>query len=841
MQSPAGLPGAILLYIQGSDCYAATQASSLPVFPVKPRQAQRSSLLFPAMSLTLDAVVALANSVFSAADSAGRAALLAQAVVEAIPDSACVLYRGGSADDGVTLTAIGFAGSISLAGGLSAEDGLIAPLFADEPEPVVYAGAEMTREDYGHLHVTRSVASLAYLPFMHQGKLTGILELLVFAEELTEGDLESLAPVLGMAGPALVAAEDFELQRQNLLDSVHRMSQLYDLEKSLNATLEMDAVMAMAPEKTRAMLGCQAMHLWLFSGDVLTLMATSGSDGTVEVGETQAAGQGYVGDMAEEGDPLLIDDPVDERLVARNALSDDAVPITTALLIPLMQDEAEIGVLEAVNKADGTPFDDDDEFFLSAMAETVASALKNSSLMHAERKLEILEALVLVSSEITSTLRLDRLLQIIVNSPQSVLPFERCSVALDNRGSLQLRAISGMASIPLGDAQVDQLNTLLRWLTSQPAALHLRQPGEDASDLPEEVARHFEASGYRALYALPLADDQGRLGLLLYEAGDPDFLDLAQTEMIKILAGQATVAIRNALLYREVPLIGLLEPLMHRKQALLRTSGSRRLVYGGAVAAVVLFLVFCPLPMRVSGEATMAAQHLVTVAAPADGNVTAVSVREGERVVAGELMGTMNALQWRADLASAEAKLRAADLAMEGSLARGSAQAGADRAQVEFLRAEVARARGRLESAELRSPIAGIVATPALENAAGEHLAAGDTFAQVLDLSSAVVDIAVAQGDVALIALGDNAAVKLDSYPQRSWRGAVEVVSPEATVGDGARTFAVRVPLPNEDGALRAGMTGKGKIFVGYRPAGYVLLRKPALWIWQTLWNWIGW
>ena len=95
-------------------------------------------------------------------------------------------------------------------------------------------------------------------------------------------------------------------------------------------------------------------------------------------------------------------------------------PVTNALLVPLMQDEAEIGVLEAINRAD-RPFDDDDQFLLSSMAETIANALKNASLMTAERKLEILKVLVQVSSEITSTLRLDRLLQIIVNSPQEVL------------------------------------------------------------------------------------------------------------------------------------------------------------------------------------------------------------------------------------------------------------------------------------------------------------------------------------------------------------------------------------------------------------------------------------
>ena len=147
-------------------------------------------------------------------------------------------------------------------------------------------------------------------------------------------------------------------------------------------------------------------------------------------------------------------DPDDERLSLRNAAADDdeaaIPPVTNALLVPLMQDEAEVGVLEAINR-DDHPFDEDDQFFLTSMAETVSSALKNASLMLAERKLEILEALVRVSSEITSTLRLDRLLQIIVNSPQNVLPYELCAIALDNRGRLQLKAVSGMASLPLGD------------------------------------------------------------------------------------------------------------------------------------------------------------------------------------------------------------------------------------------------------------------------------------------------------------------------------------------------------------------------------------------------------
>jgi RND family efflux transporter MFP subunit len=452
---------------------------------------------------------------------------------------------------------------------------------------------------------------------------------------------------------------------------------------------------------------------------------------------------------------------------------------------------------------------------------------------------------VQVSSEITTTLRLDRLLQIIVNSPQSVLPFELCAIALDNRGKLQLKAVSGMARLPMGDPAVKRVEQLVNWLSSETDALniswHEGSERDERADLAPEVRHHFEQTGYRALYALPLKDDQGRVGVLIFESSEPDFLGVAQIEMMKVLAGQATVALRNALLYREVPLISLLEPLMQKRKALMRTTGRRSLAYAAAAVALYLFLAFCPLPMRVAGDAVVEAQHLATVAAPVDGNVDKVYVHEGQRVAAGEVLGVLNDWQWRANLAAAEAKYQQALLEMEDDLAHGSARAGTDRANVNYLRSEAAQAHARLDSAQLRSPIAGIVVTPNLENAAGEHLDAGSPFAQVLDLNSAVVRIAVPERDAELLRSGQSASIKLDSYPQRTWHDAVAVVSPLAVAGDGERTFSVKVPVPNADAALHAGMSGKGKISVGWRPAGYVLLRQPALWVWQTLWNWIGW
>jgi RND family efflux transporter MFP subunit len=794
-----------------------------------------------------EAALEVGAMLLSTPDAVTRASIIASVIVAQLPNCACAVHRFHHEEVENAWTVIGLAGDISLEPtDTGSGNRLMAPLVLESPEPLIYFGADILREDYSHLRIARSVSSIAYVPLLQGDELAGTVEILFFSGTPKLQDLEAIAPIIQLASPAILAAEGTEAQRQDLLDSVHRMSQLYDLEKSLNASLELEAVTALIPVKAASMLPCQAMHLWMFDGEILRLVSTHGSDATVESGMTQSPGAGYVADMAEEGEELLIADPDDERLAVRNAQMDpesETSPITNALLVPLMQDEAEIGVLEAVNKEDGV-FDDDDQFLMMSMAETIANALKNASLMLAERKLEILKALVNVSTEITSTLRLDRLLGIIANSPQHVLPYERCAIALDQRGKLQLKAVSGMATLPLGDITVERLNQLMRWLSTQTELVYVRQfdhaDEEKQNEIPGPVAAYFAATGFRALYALPLSDDQGRVGLMTYESSDPDFLDIPHIEMIKILAGQATVAIRNALLYREVPLIGLIEPIVRKKRALLNDRRSLWMSLG-ILFECALFLSFFPLPMRIAGDAVVAPQHMVTIDAPVDGNVTAVYAHEGQRVAAGEVLGAMNDWQWRADLASTEARYQQAMLVMQNDLAHGAAQSGADREQSEYLRAELQRARTRVQEAQLRSPIDGIVVTPDLQNVSGKHLDAGTAFAQVLDLSSAIVQISIPERDTVLMRPGENVAIKLDSYPQKTWRGRVSVVSPEAKMGDGDRTFTVEVPLANADADLRTGMTGRAKISLGWKPAGYILLRQPALWAWQTLWNWIGW
>ena len=161
--------------------------------------------------------------------------------------------------------------------------------------------------------------------------------------------------------------------------------------------------------------------------------------------------------------------------------------------------------------------------------------------------------------------------------------------------------------------------------------------------------------------------------------------------------------------------------------------------------------------------------------------------------------------------------------------------------QADYWKAEVERARQYLDKTELRSAIDGVVATPHVENSAGRKLGQGDSLAEVVDTSVAIVDVAIDDVDAGLLKGNQRAAIKLNSYPTRTFHGEVIVVSPKAELVHETPVFYSRVVVPNSDGAVRSGMEGRGKVRIGWSPAAYVFFRRPFLWLYGKVWYWLGW
>jgi RND family efflux transporter MFP subunit len=795
--------------------------------------------------LTTDPVE-LSARLLSAQEVIPRARIVARFVADRFLGAAVNIYILSSlASEEVWLPKASLGEVSAHEGSVPADTGTLGELKAQQ-KPLLFSGKELLRENYAHLDIRRTLLSLAYLPLVKDGALVGAIEILSFDQEISQDHLRSLNPVTEVAGAALATAQTYENERHDALTSISRLTQLYDLEKVFASTLEMDELLPIIGSKFREVMECEGVNLWLLRPDeTLEVMHQAGFDPTTQSGSRQKPGEGVAGDVSDNGEAVLIDQEDDERLIKRNAGVTEG-GVVSLLVVPIMDKESLVGVVEAVNKEDDTPFDEDDLFALTSLTETASSALHNASLLMAERKVEILETLVTVSHEITSTLNLERMLQTIVNAPQAVIPYERAAIALEQRGRFKLSAVTGLTQVNADAPDIAPLNEILQWAALAGEVVHVRQNGEEI-DAPREETRakfrqYFQTTGMRGFYAMPLSDDTGRVGVLSLESSDPDFLGPAHLEILQVLAGQTTVALRNAQMYKEVPFISVLEPVLERKRKFMAMEKQRRRAIVAVFAAAVVFLAVCPLPMRVDGDAVVGPVHRAQVQPEFEGVVSKVFVYEGEAVRRGQVLAEMEAWNYRSALAEAQAKYQTALLQMNRSLAANDgSEAGIQRVQADYWKAEVDRSRELVDKAQLRSPIDGVVATPHVENFAGRRLQYGDTFAEVVDASSAVVDVGIDDTEASLLNNGSKAVVKLNSYPMRTFRGTVVVVSPKGQQEGESRVFFARVLVPNQDGAIRTGMEGRGKVSVGWHAAGYVLFRRPVVWLYSKIWSWFGW
>lgn len=775
-----------------------------------------------------------------------RARIFAKFVSELLDESAVSVYTLGAIEGTnywIPKATVGEATIHEQA--IPLDSGLLARL-QEDASSVIHKGNEIMREDYPHIDTRRTLLSLCYIPLIQRDHLIGTLEILSFEEELSEESIAALEPAAGVAAAAIATAQAYEEERHGTLSSITRLTQLYDLEKVFSSTLEMEELLPLIGAKFSEILGCRAVNIWLLLPDeTVELMHQAGEEPTSFKGQILKANEGIAGTISDDGVAVCISEPSDERLIQRNDLAPE-LPVLSLIAAAIMDKSALVGVVEAVNKLDGTAFDDDDLFTLSSLSETASTALHNASLLMAERKVEILETLNTVSHEITSTLNLERMLQTIVNAPQAVIPYERAALVLEQRGRFKLSAVTGLTQVNTDAPEIAPLNEILQWASLSQEALHVRQHGEEIDSDREETRakfrKYFADSGMRGFYVRPLNDDTGRVGVYAMESADPDFLGPAHLEILELLAGQATVALRNAQMYKEVPFISVLEPVLVRKRKFMALKKSRRTFWLTLAAVSLLFLVACPLPLRVDGDAVVAPGQRGLVQPEVEGVIAKVLVREGQAVQKGQVLGEMEVWNFRSALAESQSKYESALLQMNRALAANDgSEAGVRRVQADYWKAEVGREQQMLDKTQMRSPISGIVATPHVDLFAGRKLAPGETFAEVVDLSRAMVDVAIDGVDAGLLKQNERASIKLNSFPTRTFHGVVEIVSPKAELVHENSMFFARVGVSNADGAIRSGMEGRGKVRVGWYPAAYVLFRRPFLWAYSKMWSWVGW
>ncbi len=688
------------------------------------------------------------------------------------------------------------------------------------------------------------VRTAIFAPMRLRGRVFGILEAVnrtgaPFAKE----DVLLLDEIASAISPLISAWRDQEEGGAGMLRALTRLTLLYDVTQSFNSTIDLEELAPIICNRTVNVMDVESCCLWLVSKHEMVCRAVFGHYSSEIVGYAEAAAGTVVGDMLRDDAPLIVNSADDPRLASRVPYFDNG-PVTSLICAPIKHDGQWLGGLEVVNKRDGGKITEADAHLLAEVASQAANSIRNAQRHEAERKVKELQALLRTSREITSSLDLDRMLAVVVNQTATIIPFDRCAIALLAKGRYNIDAIAGEAQVNWKDPKVKEWNEVIGWAGETGAEIYVSEEnGEIDSDrveTREKFRAHFQSSETRSFYSLPLTDEAGQLGVLALESKTPQFLSASHLELLKIFAGQATVAIRNAQLYRQVPLIGALEPLAEKKRAFLAMPKAKRTTVVAIGAAVLLFLIFFPLQLKVGGGAYVSPTRTAPVSAEVDGIVERVNYREGDLVPSGAVVATLRSEEYLLNLNNARSRY---DMTSR-ELTRVQAVSGAAAAQIERVKLdqterEIALYQAKLEQTQIRAPMTGVIVTPRLDEKRGRFIRRGEAFCETADTDPVVIEAAIAEDDIGLVRPGQEVWLKANTFPQRKFIGRVTRISPQATVEQDAHVFIVRAEIDNPELDLRTGMVGRAKILTGSRSVGYVLLHDPLRWFQKKIWAWL--
>lgn len=249
--------------------------------------------------------------------------------------------------------------------------------------------------------------------------------------------------------------------------------------------------------------------------------------------------------------------------------------------------------------------------------------------------------------------------------------------------------------------------------------------------------------------------------------------------------------------------------------------------------------------MRITAEAAGELEPVqkVEVKSKASGEILELYVDSGDEVEPGALLARVDPRdvenahdQAVADLQVAEARLKIAQAQLSRSqellesevitaqeyeqrqLEHANAQAALVRAQTNLELAEL-----RLTDVTIRAPMAGTILEKQVEDgqviqSATGNVSGGTTLFVMANLDDMRVRTLVDETDMGPLTPGMVATVSVEAFPDRTFRGQVEKIEPQAVVQQNVTMFPVIVLLDNRAGLLKPGMNADVEVLVDERP-----------------------
>lgn len=336
---------------------------------------------------------------------------------------------------------------------------------------------------------------------------------------------------------------------------VSELATLADIGRSIvQAPLDQDALCELIYELAGRIVPTDTFQVGLFDGDHYRIKVW------LKQGQRQpratfplAAGEGIIGWLAAEHQPLLVRDFQQEMdaLPARPVyLSDD--PPRSGIYLPLLIGDEAIGALSIQSPAPDA-FDEHHLRLLTILANQSASALRNAQLFdHAERRLNALAAVSEVGRSLTRILDLDELLVQIVELMRARFGYYHVQIFLIEAGS-QHAAFAASSGQGLNQKWRKEARTMrigregiIGWVAAHAEPLLANDVGVEPRYIPDDPRLLPDT---RAELAVPMLVDGEIVGVLDVQSDQLDAFGHDDIFVIRTMADQAAVAVNAARAY----------------------------------------------------------------------------------------------------------------------------------------------------------------------------------------------------------------------------------------------------------------------------------------------------
>lgn len=366
----------------------------------------------------------------------------------------------------------------------------------------------------------------------------------------------------------------------------------------------------------------------------------------------------------------------------------------------------------------------------------------------------------------------------------------------------------------------------------------LAQPIESHENYQAHTAL-LQRTGAGSAFSLPISQQAQCLAVLTLERGDEQPFSEGERKWLEAFSALFAPVVAQRRDAERNSLQRLRDETRHFLQGLL---GPRHLIWKISVALVLIaltVLVFLPVAYRITAKTVTEGEIQRVAAAPFEGFLAASYVRAGDTVSKGQVLARLDdhdlqveRAKWASDRDQYDNKLREAmaqhDLT---AIQVVSAQRDEAQAQLDLLDDKLARTK-------IRAPYDGVVVSGDLSQQIGTPLEAGKKLFEIAPLHNYRVILQVDERDIGQMQAGQQGELVMHGLAGDPMLFTVAKIMPVATAQDGKNVYRVEAQLKRESPLLLPGMEGVGKVNVGRRKLGWVLLHSLFDWLRLSLWNW---